>query len=56
MSDAAPEPGIESISAITLAVRDMQVAMAFYEALGLQRLYGGPEASFTPVPRPRPRA
>ena len=47
VSEAAQEPGIESISAITLAVRDMRAAMVFYEALGLRRLYGGPEASFT---------
>ncbi len=47
MSDTAPEPGIESISAITLTVRDMRVATTFYEALGLRRLYGGAEASFT---------
>ena len=47
MSDIAPEPGFESISAITLTVRDMQVATTFYEALGLRRLYGGAEASFT---------
>ena len=47
MTDAAQESGIESINAITLTVRDMRAATAFYEALGLRRLYGGPEASFT---------
>ena len=43
MSD---EP-IESISALTLATPAMAPAVAFYEALGFVRLYGGPEAAFT---------
>ena len=47
MSDTATEHGFESISAITLAVRDMRSATTFYDALGLRRLYGGAEASFT---------
>jgi len=38
---------IESISAITLATRDMARAVAFYEALGFERRYGGPDAPFT---------
>jgi uncharacterized glyoxalase superfamily protein PhnB len=38
---------IEAISAITLATHDMRRAVAFYEALGFRRLYGGPEADFT---------
>ena len=44
--DATQEP-VQSISAITLLTRDMQEAVAFYEALGLHRLYGGPDAAFT---------
>ncbi len=47
MSDSAQDPRIESIGAITLAVRDMRAATAFYDALGLRLLYGGPVASFT---------
>ena len=47
VSDTATEHGFESISAITLAVRDMRAATTFYEVLGLRRLYGGAEASFT---------
>ncbi len=38
---------IECISAITLATRDMACAVAFYEALGFTRKYGGPSATFT---------
>lgn len=38
---------IESISAVTLATADMAAATAFYEALGFERLYGGPDAAFT---------
>lgn len=38
---------IESISAVTLATRDMARAVRFYDALGLQRAYGGPAADFT---------
>lgn len=37
----------ESLSAVTLAVADMAASVAFYEALGFRRLYGGPEAAFT---------
>lgn len=37
----------ESISAVTLAVADMARSVAFYEALGFQRLYGGPRDRFT---------
>ena len=39
--------GIESLSAITLATRDMGRAVAFYETLGFVRLYGGASADFT---------
>lgn len=38
---------IESISAVTLATRDMARATAFYEALGFRLEYGGPDAPFT---------
>ncbi len=43
---APPEP-VQSISAVTLLTTDMLEAVAFYEALGLHLLYGGPEATFT---------
>jgi len=38
---------VESISAVTLRTADMAQAVAFYEALGFQSLYGGAEARFT---------
>ena len=38
---------IDSISAVTLAVRDMARSVAFYRALGLEVVYGGPTAPFT---------
>ena len=38
---------IDSISAVTLGTHDMERAVAFYEALGFERRYGGPEAEFT---------
>ncbi len=38
---------IESISALTLATRDMARAVAFYEALGLSIIHGGPTSPFT---------
>lgn len=41
------EARIESLSAITLATRDMGRAVHFYEALGFPRTYGGPDAEFT---------
>ena len=37
----------EGVSAITLATHDMARAVAFYEALGFVRKYGGPDATFT---------
>ncbi|MDA1003117.1 MAG: VOC family protein [Chloroflexi bacterium] len=37
---------IESISAVTLTVSDLNVSVAFYEALGFQRHWGGPERGF----------
>jgi catechol 2,3-dioxygenase-like lactoylglutathione lyase family enzyme len=38
---------IEAISAVTLLTADMQPAVAFYEALGFELLYGGSTAAFT---------
>lgn len=38
---------VTSLSAVTLAVADMRRSTAFYEALGFERIYGGPDASFT---------
>jgi catechol 2,3-dioxygenase-like lactoylglutathione lyase family enzyme len=44
-ADAAP--AIESISALTLATRDMARAVRFYRGLGFVLRYGGEGASFT---------
>jgi catechol 2,3-dioxygenase-like lactoylglutathione lyase family enzyme len=43
------EPGgpVERISAVTLITARMAEAVAFYQALGFQLLYGGPQAPFT---------
>lgn len=41
------EGPIEHLSAVTLVTGDMQKAVAFYEAVGFRRLYGGPAADFT---------
>ena len=38
---------VTSLSAVTLAVSDMARSTAFYEALGFERIYGGPDAGFT---------
>ena len=38
---------IESISAITLACRDMARSVRFYRALGFELLYGGEESGFS---------
>jgi len=39
---------VQHISAVTLAVQDMSRAFDFYQTkVGLDLLYGGPEASFT---------
>ena len=38
---------IQYISAVTLAVRDMSRSVAFYQAIGLEVLYGGAQATFT---------
>jgi len=44
---AMPSWSIEHISAVTVAVRDMRESVAFYQKLGLDITYGGPDASFT---------
>lgn len=38
---------IESISAVTLFVADMERACRFYAALGFELKFGGPDADFT---------
>lgn len=40
-------PQVTALSAVTLAVGDMSAATAFYEALGFEKIYGGPDAGFT---------
>ncbi|WP_428121327.1 VOC family protein [Candidatus Poriferisodalis sp.] len=39
--------GIESINAITLRTADMAASVPFYEALGFELSYGGPDAPFS---------
>ena len=41
------EWAIEHISAVTVAVREMAESVAFYQKLGLELSYGGPDAPFT---------
>jgi catechol 2,3-dioxygenase-like lactoylglutathione lyase family enzyme len=38
---------VERLSAVTFAVADMARAVAFYETLGFEALYGGDDAPFT---------
>ena len=38
---------IESLSAVTLAVADMERSVRFYRALGFETRYGGEDADFT---------
>lgn len=38
---------VDHISAVTFAVRDMSVAVEFYEKCGFGVAYGGPNAEFT---------
>ena len=45
-SESAAGP-VECISAVTLATADMEASVAFYEALGFERLYGGPTEPFS---------
>ena len=42
-----PDSPIESLSAITLGVRDMARSVPFYRALGFALRYGGETAAFT---------
>jgi catechol 2,3-dioxygenase-like lactoylglutathione lyase family enzyme len=42
-----PDWFIDHISAVTLAVHDMAESVVFYDRLGLQVSYGGPNAAFT---------
>jgi catechol 2,3-dioxygenase-like lactoylglutathione lyase family enzyme len=46
-STVPTEPCIESLSAITLATRDMPRAVLFYEALGFPIKFGGSQEAFT---------
>ena len=45
-ADGSRSP-VRSISAVTLATADMAAAVGFYDALGLERTLGGPDAPFT---------
>lgn len=47
MSGEGTEWSIDHISAVTVAVLEMAESVAFYEKLGLDVSYGGPDASFT---------
>ena len=38
---------VEALSAVTLATHDMARAVAFYDALGFEMIYGGATADFT---------
>lgn len=40
-------PEVTALSAVTLAVDDMAAATTFYESLGFEKIYGGPQTSFT---------
>ena len=40
-------PKVTSLSAVTLAVSDMAAATDFYEKLGFEKIYGGPNTGFT---------
>lgn len=42
-----PKPHIESLSALTLATRDMQRSVRFYQTLGFAIHFGGADADFT---------
>jgi len=47
MSSESVAGPIECISAVTLVTADMDASVAFYEALGFDRIYGGPTAPFS---------
>lgn len=44
---------VVQISAVTFAVRDMARSVEFYEKLGFELSYGGPDAAFSSVKRRR---
>lgn len=44
---ADPTPEIQSISAVTLAVKDMAKAFRFYQMLGFKPRFGGEGATFS---------
>jgi catechol 2,3-dioxygenase-like lactoylglutathione lyase family enzyme len=46
-SGTGQAPGIESISAVTLATHDMARAVQFYRALGFDLHYGGEQSGFS---------
>ena len=47
---------IEKISAITLKVANMEASIEFYrDVLGMELLYGGPSAAFSPLRTPQAR-
>ena len=47
MSEQEGAAKVEALSAVTLATHDMSKAVAFYDALGFEMIYGGAEAEFT---------
>lgn len=47
MTGEGPGWSIDHISAVTVAVAEMSESVAFYEKLGLDVSYGGPDAPFT---------
>ena len=47
MADTDDAVEFESIDAVALATHDMPRSVEFYESLGLERRYGGPESEFT---------
>ena len=46
-ADVAQEPGIDSVSAVTLATHDMARALRFYRALGFSLRRGGEDSTFS---------
>ncbi len=40
-------PNVTALSAVTIVVTDMAKSTAFYESLGFETIYGGPDAAFT---------
>jgi len=46
-TDPPPSSPVRSLSAVTLVTTDMAGSVAFYEALGFERAYGGSDADFT---------